>query len=100
MEAAGVASIADSCGLPFYAVKCVSDEVGFPMPPMNDFVDAEGKLHMATYGMKMLLHPAWWRPTWRLARNGQLAAVELCRALEHQIEQFRKIEQGALKPQA
>lgn len=100
MEAAGVASIADSCGLPFYAVKAVSDELDFVMPPMNDFVDPEGKLRMANYAVQLVVHPSWWGPTWRLARNGHLAALELCRVLEHQIEQFRKIEQGALKPQA
>jgi adenosylhomocysteine nucleosidase len=99
MEASGVASIADSCGLPFYAVKAVSDELDFPMPPMNEFVDAEGKFHMFSYGAKMLVNPRWWRPTLALARNGHLASVELCKGLEHLIEQLSKQEQGVLKPQ-
>ena len=99
MEGAGVGSIADSCGLPFYVVKAVSDEVDFPMPPVNEFVDAEGKLHMFAYGAKMLVHPQWWGPTWALARNGHVASVELCKALEHLIEQLSSQEQGVLKPQ-
>ena len=49
MEGAGVASIAESCGLPFYAMKAVSDEMDFPMPPMNEFVDTEGKFHIAGF---------------------------------------------------
>ncbi len=99
MEAAGVASIADSCGLPFYAVKAISDEVDFPMPPMNEFVDTEGKFHVVKFVLKMLFRPSWWGPTWALARNGHVASVELCKVLEHHIEQFSNREQGALKPQ-
>lgn len=100
MESAGVASIADSCGLPFFAVKAISDEVDFPMPPLNEFVDAEGKFHTASFAMRMLLRPAWWGPTITLARNGHAASVELCKALEHQIEQFAKSKPGALTPQS
>jgi len=100
MEAAGVASIADSCGLPFFVVKAISDEVDFPMPPMSEFVDTEGKFHTGKFVAKMLVRPKWWGPTWALARNSHVAAVELCKALEHHIEQFSKTEQGALKPQS
>jgi len=98
MEGAGVASIADSCGLPFYAVKAISDEMSFTMPPLNDFVDAKGKLHMFAYGMRALVHPAWWGPTLTLARNGHTAAVELCKAVEHQIEQLVTEYSRALAP--
>jgi adenosylhomocysteine nucleosidase len=100
MESAGVASIADSCGLPFYAVKAISDEVDFAMPPMNQFVDAEGKFHMAAFAGKMLFEPRWWGPMRALARNGHRASVELCSALEHQIEQIAKTHAGALTPQS
>jgi nucleoside phosphorylase len=99
MEAAGVGSIADSCGLPFYVVKAISDEMDFPMPPMNDFVDTEGKFHTAGFVAKMLFRPAWWGPTITLARNGHRASAELCSAIEHQIEQFAKIQPGAFAPQ-
>ena len=98
MEGAGVASIADSCGLPFYAVKAISDEMSFTMPPLNDFVEAKGKLHMFAYGMRALVHPAWWGPTLTLARNGHTAAVELCKAVEHQIEQLVTEYSRALAP--
>jgi adenosylhomocysteine nucleosidase len=98
MEGAGVASIADSCGLPFYAVKAISDEVDFEMPPLNNFVDAKGKLHMFAYGLRALVHPAWWGPTLTLARNGHTAAVELSKAVAHQIEQLVTESSGALVP--
>ncbi|ABF40743.1 purine and other phosphorylase, family 1 [Candidatus Koribacter versatilis Ellin345] len=100
MEAAGVASIADSCGLPFYAVKAISDEVDFPMPPMNEFVDTGGTFHAVKFGAKLLFRPSWWGPTRALARNSHKASMELCKALEHHIEQFSNHEQGALKPQS
>ncbi len=99
MEGAGVASIADSCGLPFYAVKAISDEVDFAMPPLGNFVDAQGKLHMVAYALRALFKPAWWAPTMELARNGKKASLELAKAVEHQIEQVSKTNSGAFAPQ-
>lgn len=98
MESAGVASIAESCGLPFYAVKAISDELGFPMPPMNDFVDANGRMHLMAFAAMALVHPAWWGPSLTLAQNGHKASVALCKVLEHQIEQFAKSNPGVLAP--
>ena len=98
MEGAGVASIADSCGLPFYAVKAISDEVTFDMPPLNNFVDSKGQMHMVAYGMQAFMHPSWWEPTLALARNGKKASVELAKAVEHQIEQLVQEYSGACVP--
>lgn len=99
MESAGVASIADSCGLPFFAIKAVSDEIDFPMPPLNGFVDSTGKFHSLAFAVSALVRPRWWGPTMTLARNGRRASVELCRAVEHQIEQLTRDQSGALAPQ-
>jgi nucleoside phosphorylase len=99
MEGAGIASIAESCGLPFYVVKTVSDEVNFPMPPMNEFVDTEGKFHTVAFAVKALVHPQWWGPILALAQNSAKAAAVLCRALEHQIEQLANSKSGAFAPQ-
>jgi nucleoside phosphorylase len=98
MEATGVGSIAESCGLPFYAVKAISDEVDFPMPPMNQFVDAEGKFQVAAFVATAVVHPAWWKPIVELALNSRKASLALCREVEHQIEQFANSQQGALEP--
>ncbi|HEY3926980.1 MAG TPA: hypothetical protein VGL89_01280 [Candidatus Koribacter sp.] len=98
MEGAGVASIADSCGLPFFVVKAISDEVEFAMPPLNNFVDAKGKLHMGAYALRAAVHPSWWSPTLELARNGHMASAELCMAVAHQIEEVSKSQSGALVP--
>jgi adenosylhomocysteine nucleosidase len=100
MESAGVASIADSCGLPFLAIKAISDEIDFPMPPLNSFVDTTGKFHTGAFVMSALVHPRWWRPTMVLARNGRKASVELSRAVQHQIEQLANLQSGALAPQS
>ncbi len=99
MESAGVASIAESCGLPFIAVKAVSDEVDFPMPPLNEFVDTTGRFHSVAFVGKALLHPRWWWATIALGRNSHRASVELCRAMEHPIEQFANTQPGAFAPQ-
>lgn len=98
MESAGIASVADSCGLPFIAVKVISDEVDFAMPPLNEFVDTTGRFHVAAFIMKAAVRPKWWGPTWQLSQNSRRASVELCQALAHQMQEFTKSGTGALVP--
>ena len=43
MEGAAVAQVAKEHGLEFAAVKAISDDADFPMPPLNRFIDENGK---------------------------------------------------------
>jgi len=81
MEAAAVARIARQHGVPFYAIKAISDEVDFPMPPFNRFVNDEGRLEMARFVAHISLRPQYWRSVILLGMNCRRAAAELCEGL-------------------
>lgn len=87
MEGASVARVAKRHRLPFAAVKAVSDELGFPMPPVDKFVSAEGQLRSAAFAGYVAVRPKWWAPTLRLALNSRRASRNLSAALDHLIRE-------------
>jgi len=82
MEAAAVAQVTRAQGLHFLVVKAISDEAGFEMPPIGQFIGAEGDLNF--WGLVAYAGPRFW--LWpqlvRLARNSRVAAGALCCWLE------------------
>lgn len=87
MEAAAAARIAKQHGILFAAVKAISDELDFPMPPVSGFVTPQGQLRSAGFAAYVAVRPKWWVPTVRLAINSRRASENLSRALKHLIEQ-------------
>lgn len=77
MEAAAVAEVAEQAGLHFFAVKAISDELEFPMPPMDRFVDSRGNFATARFTLHTALRPWTWLTVWRLGRNSRTAARAL-----------------------
>jgi adenosylhomocysteine nucleosidase len=92
MEGAAVALVAKKHGIPFAAVKAISDELEFPMPPVNSFVDPLGRFRTAAFAGHVALRPRWWWPVIRLALNSRHASKNLARALEHLISQYTQAE--------
>jgi adenosylhomocysteine nucleosidase len=86
MEAAAVAQVAKERGLPFAAVKSISDDAAFVMPPMNRFIDANGRFATRRFLMYVALHPKWWRTLGAIKKNSELATANLCHAVLHLIE--------------
>lgn len=86
MEAAYVAEVAQLHGVPFVAVKAISDEWDFPMPDMDAFVSAEGKFETAQFALHTTMHPSQWRTVIRLAANSSRAIQSLNRALRNLLE--------------
>src|SRR5271170_74362 len=81
MEGASVAMGAQAHGIEFAALKSISDEVDFAMPPINEFVSVEGKFRHARFAIHVMVRPwLWWR-TIALARNSSKASRALCGAL-------------------
>lgn len=87
MEGAAVAHVAKEHSIPFAALKAISDELEFPMPPLGKFVDARGQLHVLAFAGFVAVRPKWWLPAVRLATNSQLAIRKLAEALNHLIQQ-------------
>jgi len=88
MEAYSVADVARIYGVQFRAVKVISDEVDFPMPPMGRFIDDLGRFHKTSFAIYAALRPWIWADVSRLARNSSKATQALCERLQQEIEIF------------
>jgi adenosylhomocysteine nucleosidase len=86
MEGASVAMGARAHGLEFAALKAISDELDFAMPPINEFVSVEGQFRHARFALHIAVRPWFWGSTIALARNSARAARALCGALESYLQ--------------
>ena len=84
MEAAAVAKGAEARGLRFAAVKAISDEVGFAMPPVDRFIAADGSFRARSFAFYAASRPFIWPDVLRLAQNSAKAARALSAALQSQ----------------
>ena len=87
MEGALVAQAARQHGIRFAAVKAISDEVNFPVPPVSGFVSPQGQFRTAAFAAYVAVRPRWWVPTIRLAIISRSASKNLSAALQHLIEE-------------
>ncbi len=90
MEAATVARIARAQGIPFRAVKAVSDGASFALPDVSRFTTREGHLREASFGLHVALRPRMWRPVAAMARGSRLASGRLQSAIREVIFESRK----------
>ena len=82
MEAGAVAQAAQLRDVGFGALKVVSDEAGFIMPPVEGFIEADGSFRAARFALHVAVRPWLWAATIVLARNSARASKALCVALE------------------
>jgi adenosylhomocysteine nucleosidase len=87
MEAAAVAEVAERRGIWFFAIKAISDEVDFLMPPVGQFVDGSGRFETLRFATYVAARPKWWSAVRQLNLNSRTASVKLCEALQHLIDQ-------------
>jgi adenosylhomocysteine nucleosidase len=83
MEAAAVAQVAKERGIEFAAVKSISDDASFVMPPLNRFIDANGRFATRKFLLYVALHPRWWSTLGKIRENSGVAGRNLCNAVEH-----------------
>ena len=86
MEAAAVARGAEARGVPFRAIKVISDASDFAMPPIERFIHPNGQFQAASLVFYVALRPWLWGKVKKLAGNSARAATMLCR----QLEQFNR----------
>jgi hypothetical protein len=55
------------------------------MPPLNDFVKADGSFDTAAYIRWLAVHPHHWWPTVVLGRNSARASLALCNWLQQNL---------------
>ena len=85
MEAAAVAHVAKKRGLEFAAIKSISDDAEFDMPPLNRFID-NGRFDTRRFLIYVALHPRWWGALGKIKKNSEIATEKLCEAVRHLIE--------------
>lgn len=85
MESAGIAEVARERGIEFSAVKAISDELEFEMPPVAGFVDANGQFETARFAAYVAMRPKWWSAVRHLNANSRTASMNLSHAVEHLI---------------
>jgi adenosylhomocysteine nucleosidase len=84
MEAAAVARAAEKHGLPFIAVKAISDDLSFEIPEMNRFIRS-GRFLTRNFVFHVAVRPWLWPHVIRLARNTKLASENLCAWLRESV---------------
>jgi adenosylhomocysteine nucleosidase len=77
MEASAVAAAARAHGIPFAAIKAISDEMNFEMPEMACFVDSQGRFKTASFAFFAALRPWLWPRVAQLASDSRKAANAL-----------------------
>lgn len=79
MEAATLARLAAAHGIPFRAIKGISDAHDFELASLSRFEGKHGQFRTAAFALHTALRPHHWRPAARLGResNRALAALHL-----------------------
>src|SRR5205823_8077584 len=90
MEAFAVADVARIYNVPFIAMKAISDEFDFDLPPLGRFITDRGDFCMAAFVAYAAIRPWIWPTVMRLNKNSQLAIKQLCNALEQTIEKYAR----------
>jgi adenosylhomocysteine nucleosidase len=99
MEAAAVAEAARNRGVKFLAVKAISDDLDFPMPPLGRFIDSGGHFHTARFAAYAAIRPSMWPVLSQLRSNAAKASRALCDVLAR-IESAADVEQIVRSAQA
>lgn len=82
MEAATVARLAEMNGVPFRAVKAVSDGHDFELASLSRFATAHGHFRTGAFALHTALRPGSWRGAMQLGEGSQRALRGLAAALK------------------
>jgi adenosylhomocysteine nucleosidase len=81
MEGAAVARLAQMRGIPFYAVKGISDEFTAKLPDFNRFISPDGRFRLASLVVFALLRPWHWPTLVRMGENSRKASESIAESL-------------------
>ena len=85
MEAHAVADFATVHHVPCVVIKVISDEHDSGLPPVEQFIDANGRFKSSSFAVHMAGRPWHWRKVIRLGRDTSAASRALCDALREAI---------------
>ena len=81
MEAAAIARLAQMRGIPFYAIKGVSDPLNAQLPDFNRFIDTKGQFQTARLALYALLRPWHWPALVQMGENSRRASQSIAESL-------------------
>jgi adenosylhomocysteine nucleosidase len=81
MEAAAIARLAESRGIPFYCIKGVSDGPADNLPDFNRFIDPNGKFRTYAFVIFALLSPWLWPALIQMGENSRKASQAIAESL-------------------
>jgi adenosylhomocysteine nucleosidase len=82
MEAATVARLAAAKGIPFRAIKAISDAHDFELAALSRFADQQGQFRTAAFALHTAVRPHTWGKTIRLGRHSKAALAALTARLK------------------
>ncbi len=90
MEAAAIARLASMRGIPFYAIKGVSDGANDRLPDFNPFLTPEGRFRLVPFALSSLVRPWYWPALLRMGDNSRKASQSIAELFrEFLLEQSR-----------
>jgi len=93
MEAAAMARLALMRGIPFYAIKGVSDGLEAKLPDFNRFIGADGRFQLARFVLFASFRPKYWSELIRMGENSRKASEQMAKAFREFLE-GREPERG------
>jgi adenosylhomocysteine nucleosidase len=81
MEAAAIARLAQMRGIPFYAIKGISDPLDAKLPDFNPFLAPDGRFQTAKFALYSLLRPWYWPSLARMGENSKRASQSIAESL-------------------
>lgn len=87
MEAAAVARLAAMRGIPFYAIKGISDPLDAKLPDFNRFIDGNGQFQTRKLVLFALLRPWIWPALIRMGENSRKASQGIAERLHELLDE-------------
>jgi adenosylhomocysteine nucleosidase len=87
MEAAAVARLAAMRGIPFYAIKGISDSLDAKLPDLDRFIDAQGQFQTPRFFLFALLRPWTWPALVRMGENSRRASQSIAERLHELLDE-------------
>jgi adenosylhomocysteine nucleosidase len=81
MEAAAIARFAAMRGIPFYAIKGVSDTLTDRLPDFNRFLSPHGRFQLTRFAFFAVLRPWYWPALLRMGENSKRASQSIAESL-------------------
>jgi adenosylhomocysteine nucleosidase len=94
MEAAAMARLALMRGIPFYAIKGVSDNLEAQLPDFNRFIGIDGKFQLGQFVLFVSLRPKYWLELIRMGENSRQASEQMAKAFREFLEGREGTESG------